>query len=81
VPVRARYAVYDPRDARKGKVLPDPELGQIVLGEGATITAALKAASAPPGSVVWDHKEARAAYVVPAPPSARPTRAARRDDR
>jgi hypothetical protein len=77
LPVRPRYAVYDPRDARKGKLLSDPELGQIVLGEGATITEALKTASAPPGSVVWDHKEARAAYVVPAPHSARPTKAGR----
>jgi hypothetical protein len=62
-----RYAVYDPRDPRKGKLLPDPALGQIILGEGETITKALNAASPPPGSVVWDRKEARIAYVVPEP--------------
>jgi len=33
-----RYAVYDPRDPRKGKLLPDAALGQIILGEGETIT-------------------------------------------
>jgi hypothetical protein len=62
-----RYAVYDPRDPRKGKLLPDPALGQIILGEGETITKALEAASPPPGSIVWDRKEARVAYVVPQP--------------
>jgi hypothetical protein len=61
-----RYAVYDPRDPRKGKVLPDAKLGQIVLGEGATITRALDAAQPPPGSIVWDRRESRIAYVVPA---------------
>jgi hypothetical protein len=62
-----RYVVYDPQDARKGKVLPDAKLGQIVLGEGATITKALGAACRPPpGSIVWDRREARIAYVVPA---------------
>jgi hypothetical protein len=61
-----RYVVYDPQDARKGKVLPDAKLGQIVLGEGATITKALDAACPPPGSIVWDRREARIAYVVPA---------------
>lgn len=67
-----RYVVYDPQDPRKGKLLPDAELGQIVLGEGATITKALSAAaSAPAGSLVWDRKEARVAYVVPAPDQAR----------
>jgi hypothetical protein len=44
-------------------------LGQIVLGEGATITKALAAATAKAplaaGSVVWDRQEARAAYRVP----------------
>lgn len=60
-----RYAVYDPRDPRRGKVLPDPALGQIILGEGETITKALSAASPPPGAVVWDRKETRIAYVVP----------------
>jgi hypothetical protein len=60
-----RYVVYDPEDPRKGKVLPDPTLGQIILAEGETITKALSAASAPPGAVVWDRKEARIAYVVP----------------
>lgn len=62
-----RYAVYDPRDPRKGKLLPDPALGQIILGEGETITKALNAAAPPPGAVVWDRKEARIAYVVPEP--------------
>lgn len=65
MPPKPRYAVYDPRDPRKGKLLPDPELGQIVLGEGATITLALSVAAAPAGSLVWDRKEARTAYVVP----------------
>jgi hypothetical protein len=61
-----RYAVYDPRDPRKGKLLPDPTLGEIVLGVGDTITKALNAAAAPPpGSVVWDRKEGRVAYLVP----------------
>jgi len=67
VPPKPRYAVCDPRDPRKGKLLRDPELGEIVLGEGATITQALEAASAPAGSFVWDRKESRVAYVVPAP--------------
>lgn len=62
-----RYAVYDPRDPRKGKVLPDPALGQIILGEGETITKALSAAAPGPGCIVWDRKEARVAYVVPQP--------------
>jgi len=61
-----RYAVYDPNDPRKGKLLPDATLGQIILAEGDTITKALRAATAPPGAVVWDRKEARVAYVVPA---------------
>ena len=60
-----RYAVYDPNDPRKGKILPDPTLGQIILAEGETITKALQAAAAPAGAVVWDRKEARVAYVVP----------------
>ena len=60
-----RYAVYDPNDPRRGKLLPDPTLGQIILGEGETITKALQAASAPAGAMVWDRKEARVAYVVP----------------
>lgn len=60
-----RYAVYDPNDPRRGKILPDATLGQIILAQGATITKALDAASAPPGAVVWDRKEARIAYVVP----------------
>ena len=64
-----RYAVYDPNDPRKGKLMPDAKLGQIVLAEGATITRALEAAHAPPGAVVWDRQEARIAYVVPAPPA------------
>lgn len=60
-----RYAVYDPNDPRRGTVLPDTALGQIILGEGETITKALQAASAPAGAVVWDRKESRVAYVVP----------------
>jgi len=61
-----RYVVYNPKDPRKGSVLLDPELGEIVLGEGRTITQALSAASAPPtGSVVWDRREQRVAYMVP----------------
>ena len=64
-----RYVVYDPKDPRKGQTLADPELGQIVLSRGATITKALDAAKAqaplPSGSVVWDLKEARVAYRVP----------------
>jgi hypothetical protein len=63
--VASRYVVYDPRDPRRGSVLPDPALGQIILGEGDTITKALSAAAPPPGAVVWDRKEARIAYVVP----------------
>lgn len=63
-----RYVVYDPRDPRKGKVLPDPALGQIILGEGETITKALSAATPPAGAIVWDRKEARIAYVVPGAP-------------
>jgi hypothetical protein len=64
-----RYVVYDPKDPRKGQTLADPVLGQIVLGEGVTITKALAAATerAPlaPGSVVWDRNEQRVAYRVP----------------
>ena len=63
--ISARYAVYDPRDPRKGTLLPDPVLGQILLGEGKTITQALAAASPPPGAVVWDRQERRIAYTVP----------------
>jgi len=61
-----RYAVYDPNDPRKGKLLPDATLGQIILAEGDTITKALRAAMPPAGAIVWDRKEARVAYVVPA---------------
>jgi len=60
-----RYAVYDPRDPRKGKLLPDPALGQIILGEGNTITKALQAAAAPSGSLVWDRTQQRVVYTVP----------------
>ena len=64
-----RYVVYDPKDPRKGQLIADPVLGQIVLGEGATITKALAAATAKAplasGSVVWDRTEARVAYRVP----------------
>ena len=61
----SRYVVYDPNDPRKGQLLPDPILGQIILAEGDTITKALNAASPRAGSVVWDRKQARIAYVVP----------------
>jgi hypothetical protein len=60
-----RYAVYNPEDPRLGKLLPDPKLGQIILGEGETITKALRAASPPSGSVVWDRQQQRIAYIVP----------------
>ena len=61
--------MYDPKDPRKSQLIADPVLGQIVLGEGATITKALAAASAKAtlasGSVVWDRHESRVAYRVP----------------
>ncbi len=64
-----RYVVYDPKDPRKGQMLADPALGQIVLGEGLSITKALAAATAKAplasGTVVWDRQGARAAYRVP----------------
>jgi hypothetical protein len=61
-----RYAVYNPNDPRKGALLADPALGQIILGEGKTITKALEAAAgAPSGTVVWDRQERRIAYTVP----------------
>jgi len=64
-----RYVVYDPKDPRKGQILADPVLGQIVLSQGPTITKALAAANtnAPlaSGSVVWDRQESRVAYRVP----------------
>jgi hypothetical protein len=60
-----RYAVYDPKDPRKAELMRDPVLGQIVLGQGRTITEALAAARAPSGSVVWDRQERRIAYTVP----------------
>ena len=60
-----RYAVYDPKDPRKGRVLLDPELSQIVLAEGNTITKALASVTAQPGYVVWDRQERRVAYRVP----------------
>ncbi len=66
---RVRYVVYDPKDPRKGQTLADPELGQILLGEGATITKALAAAGAhsplPRGAVVWDRQQTKIAYRVP----------------
>lgn len=65
--VLPRYAVYDPHDPRKGKLLPDATLGQIILAEADTITKVLAAAKLSPGCVVWDRKEARVAYVVPEP--------------
>ena len=37
----------------------------ILVKEGDTITKALNAASPRAGSVVWDRKQARIAYVVP----------------
>jgi hypothetical protein len=61
-----RYVVYNLNDPRKSELMSDPVLGQIVLGEGRTITQALASASAPPGSLVWDRHERRIAYVVPA---------------
>jgi hypothetical protein len=60
-----RYVVYDPKDPRRGRLLADPVLGQIILGEGNTITKALQAASAPSGSIVWDRQSRRIAYTVP----------------
>ncbi|HEX3773819.1 MAG TPA: hypothetical protein VHV51_05095 [Polyangiaceae bacterium] len=60
-----RYAVYNPKDPRKAELMRDPDLGQVILGEGDTITKALAAANAPSGSVVWDRKEKRIAYTVP----------------
>lgn len=65
-----RYAVYDPKDPRKGEVMRDAALGQIILGEGETITKALAAATSSfgklvPGCVVWDRRENRVAYLVP----------------
>jgi hypothetical protein len=64
-----RYVVYDPKDPRKGQLIADPVLGQIVLGEGVTITKALAVATAKAslasGSVVWDRTQARVAYRVP----------------
>jgi len=64
-----RYVVYDPKDPRKGLILADPALGQIVLSQGSTITKALAAAtSGPPlrsGTVVWDRQQSKVAYRVP----------------
>ncbi len=64
-----RYVVYDPKDPRKGRILADPALGQIVLSQGPTITKALAAANASAplssGTVVWDRKESKIAYRVP----------------
>jgi hypothetical protein len=64
-----RYVVYDPKDPRKGQILADPVLGQIVLSQGPTITKALAAATSnaplPSGAVVWDRQQARVAYRVP----------------
>jgi hypothetical protein len=64
-----RYVVYDPKDPRKGQLIADPLLGQIVLGEAATITKALAAATAnaplASGTVVWDRNDSRVAYRVP----------------
>ena len=64
-----RYVVYDPKDPRKGQVLADPVLGQIVLGQGPTITKALAAANSnaplPSGAVVWDRQQSKVAYRLP----------------
>lgn len=64
-----RYVVYDPKDARKGRIIADAVLGQIILAEGATITKALAQATAnaplASGTVVWDREQARVAYRVP----------------
>ena len=63
-----RYVVYNPNDPRKGQILLDPALGQIILSEGLTITKALAGATASgplaSGSVVWDRQESRVAYRV-----------------
>ena len=61
----ARYAVYDPKDPRKGELMRDPVLNQILLGEGETITKALAAAQPPSGAVVWDRRQGRVVYTVP----------------
>jgi hypothetical protein len=63
--VALRYVVYNPKDPRKADLMRDPVLGQILLGEGDTITKALAAAAAPSGSVVWDRRESRVVYRVP----------------
>ena len=47
-------------------MLADAVLGEIVLGEGDTITKALLVAAPSAGAVVWDRAEKRVAYVVPA---------------
>ena len=61
-----RYVVYDPKDPRKGSVLADPSLKQIILGEGKTITDVLRSVpDAPHGAIVWDRIEQRVAYTVP----------------
>jgi hypothetical protein len=60
-----RYAVYDPKDPRKAELMRDPVLGEIILGEGRTITLALAAALAPSGSIVWDRQQKRVVYIVP----------------
>jgi len=64
-----RYVVYDPKDPRKGQILADPVLGQIVLSQGPTITKALAAANSqaplPSGAVVWDREQSKVAYRVP----------------
>jgi hypothetical protein len=66
---RVRYVVYDPKDPRKGQILADPALGQIVLSQGSTITKALAAASTSgplaSGAVVWDRQLSKVAYRVP----------------
>jgi hypothetical protein len=61
-----RYVAYDPKDPRKGSILADPSLGQIILAEGKTITDVLRAVpQARHGTVVWDRIEQRVAYTVP----------------
>ena len=64
-----RYAVYDPKDPRKGRIIADAVLGQLILGEGTTITKALAAATTnaqlSSGTVVWDREQSRVAYRVP----------------
>ncbi len=60
-----RYAVYDPNDQRKGTLLKDAVLGEIILAQAATITKALAACTPPRGAVVWDRQKGCVVYTVP----------------